>query len=314
MWIWLPRLVPILIHRVDTNLWGYVFRCDHQNLSLAVYIAVSIPITRPFAKIDRLVRRLGILACCKGMFLILLCSTVSLDVKAWGELGHHVVASVAQQQLSTNAAMQTQRLLNLEPGQTLVSISTWADEHRDSTTSRWHFVNLPPDSCLYNEARDCPGGDCVVRAIEDQLVVLKSDPSEIKRLQALKFLVHFVADLHQPLHSGFAHDRGGNQYQININGIGSNLHALWDIGLVNHAGANLGVWIEKFNRLPKLTGSMSLNPAQMANESCEIVASRGFYPTHNVPEEYLDRFAPFVASQLEKAASRLARLLNSVWP
>ena len=145
-----------------------------------------------------------------------LCSLTSLNAAAWGELGHHVVASMAQQQLGANARLQMQRLLNLEPGQTLVSVSTWADEHRDPITSRWHYVNLPPDSCMYNEARDCLDGDCVVRAIEDQLLVLKSDPNDLNRLQALKFLVHFVADIHQPLHSGFAHDRGATNTKSSL--------------------------------------------------------------------------------------------------
>ena len=243
-----------------------------------------------------------------------LCSSTPLNAAAWGELGHHVVASMAQQQLGANARLQMQRLLNLEPGQTLVSVSTWADEHRDPITSRWHYVNLPPDSCMYNEARDCPDGDCVVRAIEDQLLVLKSDPNDLNRLQALKFLVHFVADIHQPLHSGFAHDRGGNQYQITMNGIGSNLHALWDFALVSHVSADLDVWMQKLSRLPELPASMSMNPAQMANESCEIVAAVGFYPEHIVTAQYLDQNAPVVVSRLQRAATRLARLFNRVWP
>ncbi|MBP9060417.1 MAG: hypothetical protein KBF98_08880, partial [Rhodoferax sp.] len=115
-------------------------------------------------------------------------------------------------------------------------------------------------------------------------------------------------------HSGFAHDRGGNQYQIIINGIGSNLHALWDFALVSHVSPDLDVWMQKLSRLPELPASMSMNPAQMANESCEIVAAVGFYPEHIVTAQYLDQNAPVVVSRLQRAATRLARLFNRVWP
>ena len=242
-----------------------------------------------------------------------LCVLWGMNALAWGPLGHHVVATLAQQQLQPGAALEIQKLLGLEPGATLASISTWADETRDKATAPWHYVNLPRASCAYDEARDCPGGDCVVRAIGDQLAVLKSTAPAARRLEALKYLVHLVADIHQPLHAGFADDRGGNRYQVNVKGKGSNLHALWDSELVAHAGASLDRWMDKLASSPPLAASPALDPAQIARESCDIVRGSGFYPPHKVPDAYLDKQAATAAIRLQLAGARLASLLNGVW-
>lgn len=99
------------------------------------------------------------LAATRRMIILGVCSLWSINAPAWGPQGHHVVATFAAQQLEPRARLEIQRLLALEPGATRASISTWADENRDKTTARWHYVNLPRASCAYEEARDCPGGD-----------------------------------------------------------------------------------------------------------------------------------------------------------
>ncbi len=140
--------------------------------------------------------------------------SLPLPALAWGTQGHQVVANLAQAQLSAKARGGVERLLALEPGQTLASISTWADEHRNPTTAAWHYINLPKDTCRYDAERDCPDGQCVVAAIDKQLKVLASEGPDDKKLLALKYLVHLVADVHQPLHAGYRDDRGGNTYQL----------------------------------------------------------------------------------------------------
>lgn len=155
---------------------------------------------------------------------------------AWGSAGHHVVAQLAEAQLTPKARTEVNRLLALEPGSTLASISTWADEHKNPSTAAWHYVNLPRGSCTYVAERDCPGGQCVVAAIERQAAILASDATDGKRLTALKYLVHLVGDIYQPLHAGYGDDRGGNKYQLQAFGRGSNLHSLWDSGLIDQLG------------------------------------------------------------------------------
>ena len=123
-----------------------------------------------------------------------------LKASAWGFEGHRLIAELAEAQLTPEAKAEVNRLLALEPGATLASISTWADENRSPSTAAWHYVNLPRDSaCKYEAERDCPDGQCVVGAIERQSKVLASSATDADKLKALKYVVHFVGDVDQPV-------------------------------------------------------------------------------------------------------------------
>ena len=232
---------------------------------------------------------------------------------AWGSTGHQVIATLAEKQLTPKAQAQINVLLAQEPGSTLASISTWADERRNPTTARWHFVSFPRQNCVYEAARDCPDGNCVVGAIQRQLEVLKSNADDDQKLQALKYLVHFVGDVHQPLHAGYADDRGGNQYQLQAFMRGTNLHAFWDSGLLKSVSDDPHVWVTRLvaKPLPGMAGIV--DPVRIAEESCRIVAAPGFYPDRKVEAAYVERFTPVVEQQLQLAGARLARILNGVW-
>jgi len=229
---------------------------------------------------------------------------------AWGTQGHQVVALIAEQQLSPKASEQVQKLLALEPGATLASISTWADEHRNRTTAAWHYINLPRGDCTYNAQRDCPDGNCVVEAINRQIAVLASDAPDEKRLMALKYVVHFVADVHQSLHAGYADDRGGNTYQMQAFGRGTNLHSLWDSGLIENTGLTVKALADKLKVEDQ--GEVALDMARAAEESCKIVGEPGFYPPRKLGLDYIERYTPVMEQRLGMAAARLSRLLNQI--
>ena len=162
---------------------------------------------------------------------------------AWGAEGHRLIAELAQEQLSPEARAKVQALLDEEPGATLPSIATWADEVRSPSTAAWHYTNFDRElGCRYDAARNCPDGHCVVGAIERQLQVLGSDRPSDERLKALKWVVHLVGDAHQPLHAGLAGDKGGNLYQIQAYGRGGNLHSLWDSGLIRNWSGGPAAW------------------------------------------------------------------------
>lgn len=243
------------------------------------------------------------------LFVLVFVSPV--HAKAFGSEGHRIVATIAEQQLSERARSEIARLLTLEPGATLVSISSWADHTREPSTAGWHYVNLPRDAdCHYDAARDCPDGQCVVGAIERQRKVLASTESDAERLRALKYLVHFVADVHQPLHAGYADDRGGNKYQVQAFGRGTNLHALWDTGLIEQSPGALSALLAESSAAGPVTADVS-KPAQWAEESCRIVAADGFYPSgHKIGADYLQRMVPTLKERLAVAGRRLATLLN----
>ncbi len=232
---------------------------------------------------------------------------------AWGSQGHQVVAMLAEAQLSPQARKEVNKLLALEPGETLASISTWADEHRNPATAAWHYVNFPRDTCVYEAKRDCPDGKCVVAAIEKQLEILQTETSDEKRLLALKYLVHFVGDVHQPLHAGYADDRGGNTYQLQAFMRGSNLHAFWDTGMLKALDQDNESIVRGLLIRPIPLNTAPFNPSGAAEESCKIVGKPGFYPERTVTPAYIETYTPVMLYQLALAGSRLAKVLNRVF-
>jgi nuclease S1 len=233
------------------------------------------------------------------------------NANAWGSEGHHVIAEVAETQLTAAARAEVSRLLALDPGSTLASISTWADETRSPSTAAWHYVNLPRDGgCKYEAERSCVAGACVVGAIERQAAVLASNAPDEARLKALKYVVHFVADVHQPLHAGFADDRGGNTFQLQAFGRGTNLHALWDSGLIAQ-------WPGGESALRAAVGGeksavdTGFVPGRWAEESCRVVSTDGFYPSrHKLDDAYAQRWDATLVERMASAARRLAAVLN----
>lgn len=249
------------------------------------------------------------------MYRRLLVGLLALMVQAahaWGVQGHRVVAELAWEQLTPQVQVAVKRLLAAEPGATLASVATWADDNRDDANRAWHFVNFPRGTCTYESARDCPDGQCVVAAAERQMAVLASDASDAHKLVALKLAVHLVADVHQPLHAGYVDDRGGNRYQLQAFGSGTNLHALWDTGLLRERNQTNRMLVHALKTLPTLAQAQNLDLADAARDSCQIVAMPGFYPPRNLPDDYAARFNPLMDQQLKLAAARLAAWLNRV--
>lgn len=229
---------------------------------------------------------------------------------AWGRAGHRLVAELAEQRMSAPARRELQRLLALEPGETLMSISTWADEVRSPTTAAWHYTNFSRDGdCRYDAAAQCLEGRCVVGAIQRQAAVLGSAASDADRLKALKYISHLVADVHQPLHAGYADDKGGNTLQVQAQGRGTNLHALWDSGLVEHWPGGEPALRAAVAR--HLDGRVATSPAAWAQASCRIVSQSGFYPArHRLDDQYAQQWRDVVARQLAQASIPLAQLLD----
>lgn len=227
---------------------------------------------------------------------------------AWGSQAHQIIATLADAQISPATRLRVQQLLDIEPDSTLVSISKWADETRNPSTANWHYVNFPRDSCRYLAERDCPEGKCVVGAIEHQTEVLKSNVPADKKLAALKYIVHLVGDVHQPLHAGYLDDKGGNTYQLQAFMRGTNLHAFWDSGMIRSLNQDADVISTRLLRTSvKVT---EFNPIAAAEESCQIVGSPGYYPDRQVGQDYIDKFMPTLERRLLLAGARLAALLN----
>jgi nuclease S1 len=223
---------------------------------------------------------------------------------AWGAEGHRLIAELAEAQLTPAARSHVARILEQEPGATLSSVSTWADEIRTRDTAAWHYVNLPESGCSYESARDCAGGDCIVEAINAQVDILNSSAIESERLTALKWVVHLVGDIHQPLHAGLKSDKGGTLYQVQAFGRGMNLHSLWDSGLIrNRAGA-----IDALRTAASTPGTATpriAQPSAWAVESCKVVQTPGYYPDGRfIDDAYADKWDPVLISRIKLAGRR----------
>ena len=151
----------------------------------------------------------------------------------WGSTGHRVVAEVANKYLTDNS---NEKIIKILDGETLVNASTYADDIKsDSRYSEyydWHFINMELDE-VYENTVPSEKGDIYI-AINKCLDVLESDlVSDSDKSFYLKLLVHFVGDLHQPLHLGRYEDRGANRIFVKWFGRNSNLHRVWDSEMIN---------------------------------------------------------------------------------
>src|SRR5580704_5168579 len=169
----------------------------------------------------------------KRALAAILCGTI--PALGWGPEGHSLIARIAEAQLTPAVHAKVVEILG--PNVTMASVASWPDEIRRSRpeTGEWHYIDIPIDRPHLDMTRDCPKGDCVIRKIEDFEVVLH-DPnsSALQRREALLFLIHFVGDMHQPLHDSDNKDKGGNDVRVTYNGRNMNLHSLWDSGLLGH--------------------------------------------------------------------------------
>jgi hypothetical protein len=247
----------------------------------------------------------------------------TIPALAWGSEGHRVVAEIAEQHLEPATARQVHDLLAIENATTLAEVSTWADQIRlqRPNTGAWHYVDIPLDASGYKAARDCPNDDCVVARIELFAAVLanKAAPAH-DRLEALKFVTHFVADVHQPLHAEGHADKGGNLVWVTGFGGGANLHQIWDTNMVEaddpderSLARRLQAAITDADARRWQEGT----PADWANEShalAVVAYAKLGNPAPNttvfVPESYVVDERPVIETQLEKAGVRLAAVLN----
>lgn len=164
--------------------------------------------------------------------LISLCILPSY-VFGWGQIGHRVIGEIAQNHLSKKAQKQVEKILGDE---SLAMVSTWMDEIRSDDaydhTHTWHYVTIPYNTSYESSEKEEKGD--VLEAIDRLKEVLKSETSSLtEKKEALKFLVHLVGDLHQPLHVGNGTDRGGNDVKIKWFYDNSNLHRIWDSEIID---------------------------------------------------------------------------------
>jgi len=275
---------------------------------------------------------------------VLIISTLLFNsiVYAWGPEGHAIVADIAEKNLTANAQAGVKALLSQESLNHLDDISSWADQVRDATTAPWHFVDIPLPETQYSVSRDCARDACIVAKISTfarQLADIGVDNKT--RLEALKWLVHFVGDIHQPLHAEDNDDRGGNDFKLSYFGGNTNLHSIWDGAILEnaldlHLGANysfdhakvrdaalkLDKQIADDERIKGLQNGILANIDSVAVQWAEESHALAQQAYQQLPVDLNSGWSgdyekaewPIVQRQLQKGGLRLAELLNEILP
>lgn len=266
----------------------------------------------------------------KKLIALVLIALIPAQLFAWGPKGHAIVADIAASRLTPIAKQNLQSLLGTD---SLASIASWADsvrKERDESYD-WHFVDIPKDAAGFSEERDCfrpqdkhkdaltDHHNCVVDRIEMfQKTLGDEKASRADRLEALKWIVHFVGDLHQPLHA-IDEARGGNDIKLSVFGspkcgdYDCNLHWAWDTLLLEHSGLSEEDYVARLNTLiaqKHLENQAAGTPVDWANES--HLQARQIMNTKPaaIDDAYFQANIELVNQKLALAGLRLAALLN----
>ena len=237
---------------------------------------------------------------------------------AWGPDGHRICGEIAWQLLDPPARAEVRRLLKLRGESTLAEAGTWADRIRSNNAYDWaaplHYINLPVVWAGYDKTRDCPEYGCILEAIKTYRAKL-ADKSLVdsERAEALLFLVHFVEDAHQPMHTGLREDRGGNDVEVAFFGEPTNLHALWDTYLparfIDDWKAFAVSAVDGMDRQEVLS-VVPGEPESWVAESHRLAHTNAYVDSAELGEAYYRKNKEVVALRLRQGGIRLAGLLN----
>ena len=251
--------------------------------------------------------------------LLLASSVLSLPAFGWGQTGHRVSGAIAERHLSAEAKQQIEALLPLE---SLAEASTYPDDMKSNpskfwqkTASPWHYVTVPEDK-HYHEVEAPEEGDAVTALNQFRATLEDSKASKADKQLALRFIVHIIGDLHQPLHAGNGTDRGGNDVKVRFFWQDSNLHRVWDSQMIGQKELSYTEWTDWLDK--KITAQdveawHSTDPEVWITESTKIRDT--IYPedANRMAYDYLYDHIPTAKRRLQQAGIRIAHYLNEVF-
>jgi hypothetical protein len=268
-------------------------------------------------------------------------SAYSLEAPEWGSTGHQISAMIAKAFLSPAAVNMCKRLIPDVQGDIAMAAS-WADVVKKQPAYAWssnlHFVNTPDWACNYNRQRDCKNNFCLDSAIYNYTKRVQDASIGLKQQgEALKFLVHFIGDVHQPLHVGFASDLGGNTITGQYYSDSGNLHGIWDTNILqqrvnsDYGGSGSaysryivqqiqGQWSSQVNAWRACSAPQNACSGDWAGESVQVACSNSYVDSDGktklrsgfkLAAPYYTRNWPVIELQLAKAGVRLANVLNA---
>lgn len=250
---------------------------------------------------------------------------VAQDAGAFGLNGHRIVARIAEGHLTPKAAAEIRRLTG---GQLLTQLATWPDEIRSDPdwgqASAWHYLSIDDDESFQDFSRN-PAGDvwsALVRFEKQLRARQKKDSEGMTLKQALAFYIHFVGDIHQPLHVGRRDDYGGNAIEVTWFGEDSNLHRVWDEGLIHHHRRNLHEYVQFPDKVTARQVGIWQDSHYLtwAEESRAVRAQvydfgeqdRGVV-VPDLGDDYVFRHRNLIVERVLQAGVRLAGMLNDIF-
>jgi hypothetical protein len=252
----------------------------------------------------------------RTFLVILFVLALSYESSGWGQTGHRVVGLIAEYHLSKKAKKNIRNILN---GQSIAMVSNFMDEIKSDDKYDhlypWHYCTIP-DGKTYEEAGTPEEGDIIyaIELFQDELI--SGNFSIEDEVFALKCLIHLIADIHQPLHVGNGTDQGGNQVEVEYFWRKSNLHRVWDTGIID--GQNLSYteytdWIKHADE-QKIGDWSQMGIMDWANESVSYRDQVYDLPDdHKLSYEYNYKNIDLVNLRLLQAGIRLAKILNDIY-
>ncbi len=251
--------------------------------------------------------------------IIIALMLASTSVSAYGPTGHRVIAELAFRHLSPEARAAVEEILGDE---FMAEAATWPDEMRSSPSeffrreaNVYHYINLP-DGVTYEESEKNPSGDAITALEKFTATLTDEKASKEDKALALRFIIHIVGDLHQPLHAGRASDWGGNRIDVVWFEEMSNLHKVWDEDLIDHKGLSYTEWTNFLDRKIKPDHVSVWQQAQPKDWVKELISYRAdiYENGHGILSwDYVYKYTPLIKSQLSKGGIRLAGYLNKAF-
>lgn len=251
------------------------------------------------------------------LFLALALFTTTFSLaEDWGKTGHRSVGQIAQDHLTHKTRKVIEKLLD---GASLALVANFGDDIKSDKKYRkynpWHYVNLPLEA-TYDIEKAHKEGD-IIQGIQQCVNVIRdAKASKEDRAFHLKLLVHFIGDLHQPMHIGREEDRGGNDIQLTWFGQKTNLHRVWDSNIIESYGMSFTELAKEMPKLSKkeIKRTQEGTPLDWMEDSHKI--TKTLY--NDLPEngklgyEYMYTYSLTMRKQIQKGGLRLAKLLNEL--
>jgi hypothetical protein len=248
-----------------------------------------------------------------SLFLI---TTTNAGVK-WGPTGHRTVGEIASKHLTSKTKRELKKLLN---GESLALASTFGDEiksdKRYDKFYTWHYINMPMEDD-YDVSKQNPDGDLVSGIEYCKSVIKDQNASDEDKAFYLKLLIHFIGDLHQPMHVGLEEDKGGNDFKVQWFYKDTNLHSIWDSKMINDYGMTYSELAKNADVLTKdqIKEFQKGTVIDWVNDTHKL--SRVVYASakigDNLRYEYSYKFMTVARKQMQIAGIRLAKTLNALF-